>query len=241
MKKPAPKPKSKSLSKSPEPGALAKRAEPSDDLIKVEANKKLGPAATLANRAKAMVVNIESGLINANTLLGELKASRTALEEQRTFFTRPLREHVKRIEELFRPTIKRLEEADDELRGKVVTFIDAKRIEGERAAAELTAKANAAAAKGQESKATALAVKSVETIEAATTRVMTTDAGSTSTRQVDDFEIEYLGSVPKEYLTLDEKAVRAAMRSGVTTITGLRIFKRTTLAVSAGGGAGASA
>lgn len=212
---------------------LAKRPDTDDVLVKEAAAKELGPAAQLANHAKALVVNSESSLTGANTLLGNLKVARERLTEQRTFFTKPLREHVKRIEVLFSPVLKQLEEADEGLRGKVVNFIDDRREQAARAAEELTAKANAAAEKGQAAKAATLALKSVETVEAASVRTMVTDTGSTSTRQVDDFEILDMGAVPKEYLTLDEKSVRAAMRSGVTTIPGLRIFKRTQLAVTA--------
>lgn len=169
----------------------------------------------------------------ANNLLGELSLAKKRLEEQRGFFTKPLREHVKRIETLFRPTIQQVEEADESLRNKVTTYLDVQRAAAEEAAAIENEKAEKAAAKGQEAKAAQHALAAVETVQAATPRTMASDTGSVATKQVDAYEVEDLGAVPREYFVLDEKAVMTAIRSGLRSIPGIRIYKKTQLAVTA--------
>lgn len=56
-------------------------------------------------------------------------------------------------------------------------------------------------------------------------KVTRTEAGSASQRKVWTFEIEDPGAVPREYLTVDEKKIRDAVRMGVREIAGVRIFE----------------
>lgn len=56
-------------------------------------------------------------------------------------------------------------------------------------------------------------------------KVTRTEAGSASQRKVWTFEIEHPEAVPREYLTVDEKKIRDAVRMGVREIAGVRIFE----------------
>ena len=183
------------------------------------------------------MVKDEGSLVIANATLGNLAASKRKLEEQRTFFTKPLREHVKRIEALFRPVLDQLEQADEELRQKVINFYDARKVEADKLAAESRAKAEAAANAGNETKAAEHALKAVEVQSDATVKTMVSDTAMVGVRTSWDFEVEDMGKVPAEYLTIDLKAVAAAVKSGVRDIPGIRVFEKTSLAVTPTSGA----
>lgn len=221
------------------PHALVKQ----DDLVieKQHAQKTLGPAALLANRALAHVVNSEAALTTANGLLGDLKASLTNIESSRTFLTKPLRDHVKRIEAQYKPVVDQLEAADEALRNKVLAFYAERQKAADEVAAKEREAAEKAADKGKDEVAAEHALKAVEVQSAASVKTMVADNASVQVRKGWNFEVEDLGKVPAEYMTLDEKAVRTAIKSGLRTIPGIRIFEENSLAVTAtGGGSGPS-
>jgi hypothetical protein len=51
-------------------------------------------------------------------------------------------------------------------------------------------------------------------------------------RKVWRFEIQDAGLVPREYLTVDEKKIRAAVREGAREIPGVRIYQETQIAIA---------
>lgn len=191
-----------------------------------------GPSALLANKAMALVIKDDETLNIANGYLTDLATARKNIEEQRGFFTKPLREHVKRIEALFKPTLDILNRADDDLRDKVVKRLQERREEAEKVAAIEREKAEQLAAKGKDNAAAEHALKAVEVQSEANIKTMVGDTGTVQLRQSWTYEVEDLGAVPHEYFSLDDKAVRAAIKSGVRTIPGLRIFDEGGLAVT---------
>jgi hypothetical protein len=60
-----------------------------------------------------------------------------------------------------------------------------------------------------------------------------TTAGSASTKKVWKFEVTDANAVPREFLLVDEKAIRAAVAAGVRQIAGVRIFEETQVAIKA--------
>lgn len=58
-------------------------------------------------------------------------------------------------------------------------------------------------------------------------KITRTEAGSASQRKVWSFEVENPEAVPREYLMVDEKKVRDAVRMGVRDIAGVKIFEDT--------------
>jgi hypothetical protein len=107
------------------------------------------------------------------------------------------------------------------------------RAEAARRAAEEAAEAERAAREVEE-QARAAPVEDAPRAEAVQPGVIRSAAGSASTRAVWDFEVTDPDRVPREWLVVDEKAIRAAVKrkaDPVREIPGVRIFPKDQLAV----------
>jgi hypothetical protein len=62
-------------------------------------------------------------------------------------------------------------------------------------------------------------------------KTVETDSAQVTARLVWDFEIVDESKIPREYLMVNEKAIRAAIKAGVRDIPGVRIFQKEELAV----------
>ena len=146
-------------------------------------------------------------------------------------------------------------ETPDELRQRVVDHDAAERRRAAAAAAQeeaerlrskaLLKEAETAEAKGEGQIAEQLlnqaVVADTTAAQAATVaaappppKTFSTPFGAKATsRTVVDFEITDAAAIPREYLVLDERKVRAEITTGVRDIPGLRIFEREALSVRA--------
>lgn len=187
-------------------------------------------SSQLLGQAELFEVASQKDAGAASRMLVELSAAMKEVEARRKFFTGPLREHIKRIEALFKPVLERLERADTLLRKKLLAYQQeaARRRDEERA--KLLSEAVEARKEGDEDTALMLASKASELD--GPQRTTHVETGSVQVRKVWTFELEDFSKVPMEYLSLDESKVRAAIRSGVREIPGLRIFQTEQLAVS---------
>jgi len=187
-------------------------------------------ANQLVAQAALLQVSTQEQAMEAGRMLVQLKTWKGQVEQKRQFFTRPLKEHVKRVEALFKPLIERLDEADAVIRGKVLNY----RVESERLAREEQAKlmeqAQAAQASGNDEVALALATQASESN--AGQKTMMLDEGSMQVKRVWDFEVEDYAAIPREFFSFDEKKVRLAIRAGQREIPGIRVFQKEQLAVS---------
>jgi len=64
-------------------------------------------------------------------------------------------------------------------------------------------------------------------------RTVRSALGTTSTRKVWDFEVVDPEAVPNTFKTINEQAIRAAVRAGERRIPGVRVFQKDELAVRA--------
>lgn len=212
-----------------------------------------GACGKLFAEAQMLMVRDPSSLAIATTMLLEAKAAAKEVMEKRDFFVKPLKDHVKQIEALFKPLIDTLSQADATLRSKVLEYrvveqrkADELRAEAERRAtiaaeeaarlaekaASLTGKRAAAAqfksdAKQDEANVAALAMLAAQ----GPARVMPSIDGQVATRRVWRFEVEDESQVPREYLVVNESEIREAVRNGVREIPGVRIFSQEQLSV----------
>jgi hypothetical protein len=218
----------------PSPSALAKAPKPpsEEQAALAEANSL---SARMAGEAALLVVDSQESALQAGRMLVQLKQATKQVEEKRKYLVAPLKEHIKRIEALFRPTLDRLAEADQQLRRKLLDWEERVRAEAEAERARLLAEAQEAQAEGE---AEVAIEKASEAASLTVEKTKLLDEGSIQTKQVWTFEVEDLGKVPPEYFSLDETKVRAAIRAGVREIPGLRIFQKLQLAVSGGVGVG---
>lgn len=197
-------------------------------------DSELAPLATSSAQMFAQVellrLATQEDAVQAGRMLVQLKGVSGQVEAKRKYLTAPLREHIKRIDAMFKPVTERLEHADQLLRQKLLVYQQAEAARQAEERAKLLAEATEAQEQGDGD--TALALATQATAMDAAPRTTHVEDGSVQTKKVWDFEVEDMGRVPSEYFTLDEKKVRAAIRSGLREVPGLRIFQREQLAVS---------
>jgi hypothetical protein len=183
--------------------------------------------------AASMLFKVESSeqFQQAGDMLVQLKRWQKAVKEKRDGVVKPMKDALSKVEALFKPTMVKLEEAESTLKTKVIEYTEKTRAAAREAEQKLLAQATEAQESGDTNMALALASEAM----AVTTVTKTTaldNGGSVQTKEVDAFEVTDFGAIPHEYFALDEKKVRAAIRAGVTEIPGIRIFKKSQLAVS---------
>lgn len=175
----------------------------------------------------------------ATDLLVLLKSVEKKAEAEEKRLVEPLQTQTKAIQALFKPGFKRLEGAEAHLRQQLTSFIDAERERAEAERIESMKKADAAAKKGDNKKALALATEAVNNsgpgrvmaASASVVRESTLTRSQVTTRSTWTFEVKVPLEVPREYLCVDEKAVRAAVKAGIRDIAGIRIYEETGLVV----------
>lgn len=190
-----------------------------------------GAAGVLALASLVKVTDAESAN-NAGTMLVQVKQFTKQVEEKKSFIVKPLKDHAKRLESMFKPTLDKLDAAEAELKQKILAY-RAEAAEKVRAETQsLMEKATEAQESGDSDGALALAVEaqSIETVQKTTHFEGT--GGSMQEKQTWTFEVTAFGEVPHEYFTLDEKKIRQAIKAGLRDIPGVRIFQTSQLAVT---------
>lgn len=190
------------------------------------------PATDMLKKVTDFIITDGPSAMQASEMLVQLKTIGNKLEVVRKALTKPLKDEAKRIEAQFRPSAEALEKADVMLRTKMLAFRQQQEKEAAEARKALIEKAEAAAASGDQNEALVLSQQAMSQDSGLTGKVNAAD-GSVGVRLIWDFEVEDLALVPPEYFVLDESRVRAAVRSGVRDIAGVRIFQKEQLAVSA--------
>lgn len=218
-------------------------------------------AKAILEVAQAYVIDSPEMATAAAEELGSIKAKQKKLDEVRLSMTRPLDEAKKRIMDLFRGPQDLLAKAETTIKAAIGTYQaeerrkaeearraaeeaarqERERLEAERKAAEEAAKAAAAAgdeeaAAAAQAQAVVLAAEAevVEHLAPAVVEQPTKLAGI-ATRQDWDFEIVDEAAIPREFLVVDEKKVRAyvkAMKSDAK-IPGVRVFAKEVIAARA--------
>jgi hypothetical protein len=213
--------------------------------------------ADVRQLAAECVVNDPKQVEWASALLGEIAKLQKTAEARRVWFVGPLDKHVKSINLLFKSIVAPLVEADKTLRYKVLTYRETERrrviAEQERIRA---AAALAEAERVLQQQAAKLAAAALPLIEddlpeetgpvraavpvqeaqapAPPAPTVRTALGTTTARRIMDFELTDISLVPKQFLLLDETAIRIAIRQGLREMPGIRIYEREILAVRTG-------
>lgn len=190
--------------------------------------------------AKALIIEDEEGLRRATDMLGWIATLKRQVEERRQFFVKPLNDQVRRVNDFFKEMLRPLETADRILREKVLAY----RQEQERKRREEEARLRKMLEKEQkklEREAAKQGLPAPPPIPTPTASVapqpktVEGSLGAVSAKLVWDFEIEDETKIPREFLMVNEKAIRAAIKAGVRRIPGVRIFQREELAVRSRG------
>jgi len=167
----------------------------------------------------AIVITSQDDLDFVGALLVDVKTKIKSLEEKRRRATRPIQQSLEEIRSWFREPLQALAQLERELKGKIEAY-HARVAEQKRAAL-----AAAQAAPTVEEKREALA--DLARIDVA----QLDNPSGVSVSSVWTFEIVDPNLVPREYLMVDEAAIRRAVNSGVREIAGVRIFEQPRVAV----------
>lgn len=208
-------------------------------------------AEAFQTKADAMVVDTDEHVMAATNLLGYIKQSKDQFEGKRTDIVKPLNDRVREINSAFKDIMAPLDTANTTLKNKVVLY----NREQERKRQEALAKQREEEEqlkRDEEAKQKAIdesllfgepvfeevvigiveqpvlpPVPEVKTMFKA-------QLGSTSMRKVWKFDVTDTAAVPKEYLVVDEKKIRAAVSAGTRDIPGVHIYQDDTLRVGRG-------
>ncbi|MFA6048245.1 MAG: hypothetical protein WC737_05570 [Parcubacteria group bacterium] len=167
----------------------------------------------------------------ASEILKQIVARKKRIEELRVFFTKPLNDHIKDINNSFKASLKPLEELEMAIKKTMVTFREIERkAEEEKQRIEFEAEQKrqeeeAKELKGNAKKEALNEIQNQEFIpEVKQESKVESASGQTRFRTVTKFEVTDEALVPREYLMVDERLVRKAVTGGAREIPGVRIY-----------------
>lgn len=176
----------------------------------------------------------------SNNLLIQVVGVQKALKEKLETITVPLNTAMRNARGLFKPALDKCEAVESSLRQSIVAYrmLATKEAETKRlAAAKL---ADEAAEKGDmqaalEHATAAVTVQAPSRVVQASTNVALATSNmkyaQVASRKRWVFEVTDVKKVPREYLEVNDKLVRAAISSGLRNIAGVRIYEEDGLAV----------
>jgi hypothetical protein len=184
---------------------------------------------TIIETARTLTITADEDVERASVVLKSIAETKKGAEERRQFFVKPMNDQVKKINDLFKELVAPLLEADTTIRRKVSEYRSAQaeiaRKEQERLN-KLAAQQQARLDKKAETKGVEAPKITAPVVAAPPTKV-----GNVVARKVWKFEITDTTAVPRQFLAIDEQAIRAAVREGVREIAGVRIYQEEEIAV----------
>ena len=208
--------------------------------------EEVGPEvrALLAQVPRVAVTN-EDQYRKAGDLLKLLSVGRRRMEVARKDLVSPVGNAISAVNAFFRETFTgQIDKAVKDVKAKMASWIlaetERKRHEAAAAAAEAEARTLAAAERlerdGQGDAAEKVLDQGVKisghvTDEAKKTAPVYGSYGTTSTRRRWTWDVGNEADIPREYLTVNAKAVSSAVRSGVRDIPGINIYEESTVVI----------
>ena len=183
----------------------------------------------LAELAESLDVN-QGTMDDVSDVLGWLASNKKRLEAQRVLLVKPLNDHVKFINGMFREWVEPLESADKVVRGKVIDYqreqnriaAEARAAEDERIRTEQARIAEAAeahAAAEPDAPPLPPAPPPVAApVPMAPRRTTRSRLGTTTVKKVWQYEITDPEAVPREYWFIDERKIAGVVRAGIRSI-----------------------
>lgn len=182
---------------------------------------------TLLEKAKNFQVVSDADLETGAKVMSWFSTQLDKLEARRLFFVKPIDQHVRNMNTFFRGIRVPLEDAKKIVADKMLDYRRKKQEAADKEAERVR--------KLSEKKAEKLGV-AVEDLPPAVVPQPKVEApaksvGDTTFSKVWTFELVDLAKVPTQYVELNEQAVRAAIRSGVREIPGVKIFEKEQMSV----------
>lgn len=194
----------------------------------------------IVSRAHKLEVVDASSCDQAGRLLVEIKGLVKVAEEKRKYLLEPLKEATNRINGEFNKLKSPLNDAANILESNIRGYRDQERIRAEAERLKLEEKAEKERVKAEEmkeegrEKAASNAEERAEKAAHEAAMVVlpaSTVAEGLHVRKIWTFDVVDEMKVPREYLEINGKAVRAAITGGTREIPGLRIYQDESFAV----------
>lgn len=186
------------------------------------------------SKADELVVTGDEELGEASNLISYVAKLKKQLEAAREKIVTPHNDYVKKVNEMFKRRMLPLDQARTAIEGKILQY---RRAEQERIRKEQEALRKAAEeeqrkrAQEAEEKGTEPPAPAAVPYIAPPEKSVKAGLGTVTAKKTWTFEVADEGQVPREYLVVDDKKIRAAVQSGVREIPGVKIFETETLAV----------
>lgn len=224
------------------PAALAppKRPDPTGQqalFTDTDANKYALMASgfhALERQLEALTITTAESAADCQRGLAEVARALKTCDETRIAQTAPYREKAAAINEAWRPVVTGLEKLKRLAEEKIKGWNEAerrRRLREEQAAREAAAEAARKAEEAQtdaaeiEAQAKLADARNALAVIETAPRGIRTESGTTSSSWVWTYAVVKAEDVPRQYLMLDEKAIRAAIAAGVRQIDGLSIHQ----------------
>lgn len=197
--------------------------------------------AAMQAEADSIVITDEASAEKAVEIASRAKKAGKNLEAARKAFVADPNSYVKEVNGITKYYAEKLAVVEKGIGAKHAVYqraveAERRRLEEEahkeaerlRRAAEEEARkaAEEAKAKGEEPPAP-VQVEITAPAVPKTDNVVRSQAGTAHVRQEWKFAIEDASAVPREYLTVDERAIREAVKNGVREIPGMRVYQET--------------
>lgn len=172
----------------------------------------------------------------ATGMIGMVKQITDRIEKRRVEIVKPHNDYVKRVNNFANTVLAPLEAADKTIRRNILGWRqreEQKRKEEEARLRAIQAEEQKAAeaqaeARGEVAPPPPMPIAAVEPLS----KTMKGSMGGSATARKDwTFRITDPNAVPREYMVVDEKKIRALVKAGLRNISGVEIYEEETLAV----------
>jgi len=223
-------------SKELEPIAFKTQVGPAlSELKRYLSQRFLVAAAEVVDQGKDLEVKDEASSQEAVRLIARTQTLIKELEGERTILTKPLLDFKKGVDNNFKVYSTHLETLRSRLRGRLTTY--QARVEHEARLAQKAAEDEAARIQAElDAEAKEKGIEAPQVVVPAVVpekHITRTEEASASLAKTWTYELEDLDKVPREWLCLDDRKVKAAIKGGLRKIDGLRIFEKPSVRVRA--------
>lgn len=219
-------------------------------VVNTRLSEAIGEYKVLCDTVECIEITDDEGHKNAIELGSKINKFEKALEAKRKETVEPLNQEVKKINGMFKPVIENVEKLNGTLKSKILVWqkiVEARRkawVEEQRKKEieEMEARKNEMLEIAVESdNDLALDIagnieaeqKAIAEKEVNVKTIVKTEEAKSSIRRTWDFEVVDAGLIPREYLMVDERAIKQAIKdrkieieAGTFTIKGVKFYEK---------------
>jgi hypothetical protein len=175
--------------------------------------------ALLKKDGDDLVISDLETLKVSSSLRSQVKTVQKELDEKLKSVTSPAKKIIKKIETFFKLFTSELDDLDDRIEQKQIIYQNEQEAIQKKALEEQAAKDAEALKKGEVPLPAAPTIQPEKSVR--------TEEGLTSFSKVWIGIVEDPMKVPREYLMVNETAIRQAVQNGIRTISGVKIIQET--------------